>query len=382
MSEESSEPRPLKLKLSKPGEPAAEAAEPERPKSAQLRVRSRAERQEPATGSMSNAAPTENDLAQPAPEPAAAEPTEPEPAATSSRPVLKRRPDPEPVEDAVTPEIPDRAPLQEPPLVPTPEAEPVFISEPEPVFEPEPAQDPEPEPVFKPEPEPEAIPAATGPAEDPHAPPPLPQESASTPIPPKPSLVSTPDPLETAAEKITEAKTGHSPILSIAIIFVLLAILGGAGYGLWYLLASPGEPSDSAEPTSLAEEASLNPIERAQEAIHSLPSSELPELNDAPQGTATPAVTSQAESGNPASAPAATTPVPPNQELVSAVSAYLSSVHIGGMRKTPPAMVIINGKSYLEGTRVDEATGLQFSGIHKGKLAFTDKNGVVYLKSF
>ncbi|MFP4261265.1 MAG: hypothetical protein ACLFS1_09320, partial [Opitutales bacterium] len=71
-----------------------------------------------------------------------------------------------------------------------------------------------------------------------------------------------------------------------------------------------------------------------------------------------------------------------DQELVQAVSDFLSKAHISGVRTGERPMVLINGATHTPGDLVEPETGLRFSGIRNGKLAFTDKNAVVYLKSF
>ena len=71
-----------------------------------------------------------------------------------------------------------------------------------------------------------------------------------------------------------------------------------------------------------------------------------------------------------------------DKQIVGTISDYLSSVTIGGVRTGDRPKVILNGTSYQKGDLIDPTTGLRFSGMREGKLAFTDRNGVVYLKSF
>jgi hypothetical protein len=66
----------------------------------------------------------------------------------------------------------------------------------------------------------------------------------------------------------------------------------------------------------------------------------------------------------------------------AAISEFLSSVHIGGVRDSDRPMVIVDGQSYLAGDVLMDETGLTFAGVDEGKLVFHDDLGIVYLKSF
>ena len=221
--------------------------------------------------------------------------------------------------------------------------------------------------------------------------------------------------------------TSSSPWLSVIIVVILFAILGGSGLGLWYVLKAPGErptevteserPVDESDASADQSEGNLmtKSIARAKEAVESVPTDALdevtsveppsPEQTPPPQEdtvdsvkrtTTPPAPPSQtsedpAKSTEPEPEPGPTTatagrkieePGSVDQTLVQAVSAYLSKVHIGGVRSGERPMVIIDDESYTPGDVVEPETGLRFSGIRNGKLAFTDENTVVYLKSF
>ncbi len=413
MSDESTEPKPLKLKLSRTGDSspganteASEGSAPrtapeevhptqELPRSAQLRVRSRAERQQASEASAPEA-PEAKPEAPADPAPGATDPAvlpDSESLAERPRPVLKRRPDPEPeIEPEIVPdpkmerEVSAVGPLgkltDDPAVTPaaTPTADPITVPPTFKPFEQVPVEA-ETEPESVPEPEPAA------PAENPPS-------SAEEPAPAPPPLrkPTSPDPesgsgdVETATDRLgqKEGAQAHSPWLSIAIIVVLLGILGGAGYGIWYLLLNPSDTPASADATNAPATPATSPaslIDSAQSAIDARPTAAM----EAVLAVDTAAATTDAASprGAPAAAAPTTTPRQTGDDsLVSAVSAYLSGIHIGGMRTTDRPMVIINGKNYNAGDTVDPDTGLRFSGIHNGKLAFTDKNGVAYLKSF
>jgi hypothetical protein len=220
---------------------------------------------------------------------------------------------------------------------------------------------------------------------------PEPEKPAAVPppLPARPTL-SADDALEEALDRVSDSeKSSSSPLLSIVIIVVLLGILGGSGYGPWYILkgSSGGAVDETVAEESNGEGFFGDPIKEAKEAISAIPVEELEEV-----------VTDSANSSSPSSEPTeaavvtptnpvATAPLTPqvpnvDQELVRAVSGFLSEVHIGGVRTGERPMVIINGASYSKGDLVEPETGLLFSGIRNGKLAFTDENGVVYLKSF
>ena len=217
--------------------------------------------------------------------------------------------------------------------------------------------------------------------------------------------------------------TSGSPWLSIIIIVVLLAVLGGSGFGLWYVLKAPGErptevteserPVDGSNTSADESEGNLmtRPIAKAKEAVESVPTDALDEVTfgelssldqtplpqedtvDSVEATTTPPAPPSQTAEDPAKSSepeptiaTASSKIPEHgnvdQTLVQAVSAYLSKVHIGGVRTGERPMVIIDDESYTRGDVVEPETGLRFSGIRNGKLAFADKNTVVYLKSF
>lgn len=387
MSDESTEPKPLKLKLSRSGDAAPEAAveapsetasETRAPRSAQLRMRSRAERQEASI-------PAAETTLTPAESTAADLPVE------RPRPVLKRRPDAEtPETKAETqPEV-HRAPATAaaPSFTDLPDDQPAIkppqdvIEEPfaDPEPEPQPELPPEPEPEVLPDPEilPEALPTVS----EASAPPPLLRPAQS--LPTASAEENAGDAIEAAAERMEQKSEtqSHSPWLSIAIIGVLLAILGGAGFGIWYLLTGPSTGPSPEEAPMVSAATPANPIDRAKAAIEAQPVAALEEALDSDTSPEPTVAAGSAASLEPVGSAAATPPAAADSSLVSAVSAYLSGVHIGGMRTTDRPMVIINGENYNAGETVDTDTGLRFTGIHNGKLAFTDKNGVIYLKSF
>ena len=71
-----------------------------------------------------------------------------------------------------------------------------------------------------------------------------------------------------------------------------------------------------------------------------------------------------------------------SQALKQAVSIYLQSVHIGGVRTGPRARIMLNGENYDINDIVETTIGLKFIGTRNQKLLFQDPNGVTYAKSF
>lgn len=64
------------------------------------------------------------------------------------------------------------------------------------------------------------------------------------------------------------------------------------------------------------------------------------------------------------------------------VTTFLTSVHIGGVRSGANARVMLNGEYYNIGDIVEQSTGLVFKGTNEQKLEFMDRNGIRYRKSF
>ena len=343
--------------------------------------------------------PSATGISQSAREPNAPEESNlPEPEPEQEKPKLKTRP---PAEEPSTPDAPDA-----PEATNVPETFEDGDHSPTPAPAPAPAD-------LAPQEEKEPAPADT--------PPPLPaQETVPAEEPPA-------DDLEEAVRDVAEGTgpSSSSPWLSIIIIVILLAVLGGSGFGLWYVLKAPGDqpaevtegeqPVDESAPSADESEgnAMTKSIAKAKKAVESVPTEALDEVTSVEPSTreqaplppenavdsvkptpAPPAPPSQtpedpaksADTG-PEPTTAAASSKPPgsgnvDQALVQAVSAYLSKVQISGVRTGERPMVIIDGESHTPGDVVETETGLRFSGIRNGKLAFTDKNTVVYLKSF
>jgi hypothetical protein len=231
---------------------------------------------------------------------------------------------------------------------------------------------------------------------------------------------------EKPGTKTSSSEKSHSPVASIVILLVLLAILGGSGFGLWYILRSPSDKVSTENTSETSTQATPNqatgsissPIEKAKAKIAKIPTAAAEEvLADLPDGSG-PGVRPSSGSSSPSepsfvieetlppsvstaeASPAAPTvraisaeedyfepaPLPPasqvDQSLIERVSVLLSQSHIGGVRRGGDPKVIFDGISYSTGDLVDPETGLRFAGIRKGKLAFKDANGIVYLKSF
>ncbi len=239
----------------------------------------------------------------------------------------------------------------------------------------------------------------------------LPEQKTKRRDQPPPELPSKPAPviedgssekLEEAISSIAEEKKSHNLILSIVIILILLGILGGSGYGLWYVLRapsgnSPKETSAGLAPSKEAAQQSdglfSNAVAKAKETIAKVEDAAVDEALDMKAAPAVPdapppPVQEKTETTETALPEENFEPPPPqsgkmvDQALVGVVSEYLASIHIGGVRTGERPKVIIEGVSYEVGDLLVAETGLRFAGLRNGKLAFKDENGVVYLKSF
>lgn len=183
------------------------------------------------------------------------------------------------------------------------------------------------------------------------------------------------------AEEIESSDQGKDSFLpSILVILLLLGVLGAAGYGLWMVLqpAEAGETGEISENNAGTE--SKGPIGKAKDVISKV-NSNVADADDEVESFSGKSPASKA----PKQAPKA---VVPQQKAAtsgvgeSSVTEYLSSVHVGGMRQGERPMIIIDGAAYQLNDVVHEATGLKFDGFRDGKLAFRDRKGIVYLKSF
>jgi len=248
---------------------------------------------------------------------------------------------------------------------------------------------------------------------------------ASESLPPKLPAEAT-DPSGEALEKSVNrvdnsAKSSGSPLLSIFIVMMLLLVLGGSGYGLWFILSSAKDPGADTETSSNTESTSeetkksgnfiSESIAKAKATIATVPdgeadkviesvssdpeppkktaaSSEPPTPATPTPATPTPATakpaTAKPATAKPATAkPATAKPATaPSRANVDAVSDFLTGAHIGGVRAGENPKVMINGQSYSMNELIDADTGLRFAGMRDGKLAFKDAKGIVYLKSF
>lgn len=240
------------------------------------------------------------------------------------------------------------------------------------------APEPKPPRVSAPDPTPAAASAepdraAVAPVNSP-APAPAPAQSVATPRP----------------EPLPEPKP-HSGILSsLFIILALVLVLGGGGYAIWLVLSESPTNDTQSEVSSegVATSPKLNPIEKAKAAISKVPFLKTEEVvNEGAEPETAPAP-KQSDSQTTSPEPAVETPTGStsvealDSNLKQAVSAFLSSAHIGGVRSGANARVMLNGESYQTGEEVDSHTGLTFVGTQGGKVLFRDKNGIVYAKSF
>jgi len=203
-------------------------------------------------------------------------------------------------------------------------------------------------------------------------------------------------------------KTRGAPIASILIIFAMLAILGGAGYGVWWIFTDSSEPESSesgaekVEPSvaDKGETEAKGPIEKARAVVSDISTGDLDAITGAETVERAPAPVPANDAPvdktfeiveTPEPRPANTPSSKPTEDvgagpvstaLRAEVSAFLSKAEIGAVRTGEKARVMLNGTSYNIGDLVDQKSGLLFAGTRDGRLVFRDRNGVYYVKSF
>ena len=182
---------------------------------------------------------------------------------------------------------------------------------------------------------------------------------------------------ETIAQLPNDASVKKLPIGSILLVIALIAILFGAGAGIWYVLSDGSEPADPATATSPQSESPSGPVTRTRDTVDAAEERATSEVFDQTPSDATPEATTPAAASRPA--PVAHAPA---ENLREPVSGFLTSVHVGGMRGGDEPRVMLDGKSYQIGEVVHPETGLTFQGTTDGRLVFQDRNGIRYLKSF
>ena len=119
-------------------------------------------------------------------------------------------------------------------------------------------------------------------------------------------------------------------------------------------------------------------IAKAKAAISKVPVADTDEIEGGAEAETAPADVPEMA----ADTAEAVDPAPILSSGRDAVSQFLSSAHIGGVRKGDRPMILLNGEAFNRGDLVDEATGLKFEGFRDGKIAFRGADGVVYVKSF
>ncbi len=219
---------------------------------------------------------------------------------------------------------------------------------------------------------------------------------------PPPELPSKPAPriddgsgakVEEAINSLNTEARQSSFLPSILVLLLLLLVLAGAGYGLWKILQAPEAPapstaSEASTKTAPDSEAS-GPIQKAKAAIEKVPVADVDAITGETadnESTTAAALTAPDKEAAPAQAvqalPPAHSPINSIEDSKKIVSQYLSSVHVGGVRKGERPMILLDGRSYLLGEVVHPESGLKFDGFRKERLAFRDSHGIVYLKSF
>jgi hypothetical protein len=244
-------------------------------------------------------------------------------------------------------------------------------------------------------------PAATAAAAPITRPPPLKQKTPTTPADAAPkepiatkAAAATPPRLQKQKETKSDlnAPSKSSVLTSILIVVVLMFILAAATRGIWLLLKDMGQPATTeqavASPASTPASSGTNlstPIKKAQATIETAETAdELTTIESLTEDIAViePKIIRPAPRSLPVKqdgvAPKAAEP----QSYQAAVTHFLSTAYIGGVRNGANAKLIIDGRSYTIGSVVDENTGLTFLGTREGRLVFKDGNEVIYVKTF
>lgn len=225
--------------------------------------------------------------------------------------------------------------------------------------------------------------------------------------------------IEPQANDTTQNSEKSSFLASVAVILLLLAVLAGAGYGIWTILQSSQDEATQKETTEANE-----PIQRTKDLAAKVDSastegkkevgsftveSPISAQNSADVANAQPKpgsasskqqiitqrtkdLVTKADSTSTVEAPisaqnstdaASALPKPGSvSSKQQIITEYLSSAHIGGMRDGSRPMIILNNVSYQAGDTVHTESGLAFAGFRNGKPAFRDAKGFIYLKSF
>ncbi|MEM8868262.1 MAG: hypothetical protein AAGC73_08340 [Verrucomicrobiota bacterium] len=333
--------------------------------------------------------------------PEAPEPTEPAP-----KPSLKFKratPKEEPSPSAPADTAPAEPPAASPPEPATPTEKPALkFKRAAPAQEQAPAQ---PEPT--PEPDPikqneigsassglklSGQDAAPGP-ETPATPPPLPTRAPSEPTsqaatpPPSPQAVAGPSSgsFDQAIDRIDSGPEKKNPLVGVAIVMVLFLIVGGCGYGIWYVL---GNGTDGFFTQKAEEEASTITDEIQLEATSSYADileeaeSVIDQSKESSEALAMAVMVPEESIFEPIAEVAEEAPPTTSAKDQKKISDFLADASYGGVRSGPKARVVINGESYQIGDEIVEIAGLVFVGTKDGQLVFKDENGVVYTKRF
>ena len=233
--------------------------------------------------------------------------------------------------------------------------------------------------------------------------------AATSPSPPPPHTRSqSPSPTKSAAhieavihslDKEKAPKTQRSSMLpSIIMILVLLLVLGGAGFGLWKVLLASNDMEDNSGSrtnstvTALPAKPKPNtPIQKAKATIAKVPDTDLAAIvgNLPPTPNRNTAIPVSIQQNKP-DVVVPKQPKQPKQQASNrlieankqAASNFLSNIHIGGVRTGERPIIILDGERYNVDDVVHVETDLKFHGLRDGRLAFRDRNGIVYLKSF
>jgi len=171
-----------------------------------------------------------------------------------------------------------------------------------------------------------------------------------------------------------EEKESSNLLSSILILFALIALLGGSGFGLYYILKSPADDVATADTPGTSGGSLSGPINKAKDVAAK---------KAALVESASPVIEADDSTDSNVDEQTVEPPDPDGSgDSKQTASDFLTNASLGGVRSGDNAKVILNGESFSKGDLVETNTGLRFIGIKDKKLVFRDANGTVYIKSF